>query len=75
VGLWAAERLGLAGTEADKYVRTIIDMAAAPAGDRELVRKVAADLAAKGLSLSEAAVENKMMELLKIAATQVGATE
>ena len=75
VGLWAAEQLGLTGTAADDYVRDIVDTAVAPAGGRAVIRKITADLTAKGISVSEAAIHDKMTELLKVAETQDGATE
>jgi hypothetical protein len=75
VGLWAAERLGLTGAAADSYARDVIDTAVAPAGGRAVIHKITADLAAKGISVSEAAIHDKMTELLKVAATQIGARE
>ncbi|HJU16164.1 MAG TPA: DUF1476 domain-containing protein [Stellaceae bacterium] len=43
-GLWAAERLGLAGGAAEAYAREVINAQFAPGGDQNVVAKVAADL-------------------------------
>ena len=73
LGRWAAEQLGLTGTAADSYARDVVDAAVAAAGSRAVLTKVAADLAAKGISVSEAAIREKMAELLKVATAQVRA--
>ena len=48
VGLWAAARLGLGGEAADAYAHQIVEAEFEPGGDRHVVDKLAADLAAKG---------------------------
>jgi hypothetical protein len=54
-GLWAAEKLGLeAGEPAEAYARTVVDADFEKPGDSDVIEKVRADLAAKGLELSEA---------------------
>jgi|SRR5579871_2546090 len=73
LGLWAAEKLGLAGAAADGYARDIVDTAVQPAGSRAALRKIAADLTAKGIAIPETAIEGKMAELLRIATAQVRA--
>src|SRR4051794_19427843 len=75
VGLWAAEKLGLTGAAAGNYARDVIDAAVVAAGGRAVVSKLAADLTAKGIALSEAAIQQKMAELLKIATEQIKAGE
>ena len=49
LGLWAAERMGLAADAADAYAKEVID-AEFHGGDSHVVDKVVADLAAKGQS-------------------------
>ncbi len=71
LGHWAAERLGLTGAAADNYARDVVDAAVTPAGSRAVLKKVTSDLAAKGVGISEAAILEKMAELLKIATAQV----
>jgi hypothetical protein len=71
IGHWAAEKLGLSGSAADDYARDIVDSAVAAAGSRAVVAKLVADLTTKGVS--EATIQAKMAELLKIATEQVKA--
>ncbi len=73
LGRWAAEQLGLTGPAADNYARDVIDAAVAAAGSRAVVKKVAADLTAKGVATSETAIRDKMAELLKVATAQIRA--
>jgi hypothetical protein len=47
LGLWAAEKMGLAADAAEAYAKTVVDAEFA-GGDPHVVEKVAADLAAKG---------------------------
>ena len=70
---WAAEKLGLTGTAADDYARDVIDTAVTAAGSGAVLRKVAADLTAKGVAVPEQAIKDKMAELLKLAMAQVRA--
>lgn len=54
-GLWAAARLGLpAGEAAEAYARTVVAADFAAPGDADVIAKVRADLADKGLSADEA---------------------
>jgi hypothetical protein len=45
-GLWAAERMGLSGDAADAYAKTVV-AAEFAGGDKHVVEKLVADLAAK----------------------------
>jgi len=56
LGLWAAEKMGLSGEAADGYAREVVD-AEFDGGDKHVVAKLAADLAAKGQNVSEAQVK------------------
>jgi hypothetical protein len=47
LGLWAAERMGLASDAAEAYAKTVVDAEFA-GGERHVVGKVVADLGAKG---------------------------
>ena len=65
-GLWAAEKLGLAGGEpAETYARTVVDADFERPGDGDVIEKVQGDLAAKGITLDEAALR---VELTRAAA-------
>ena len=52
-GLWAAEKLGMAGDHAETYARAVIDADFEKPGDGDVIEKVRGDLAAKGIELSE----------------------
>jgi hypothetical protein len=73
LGLWAAEQLGLSGDEAAAYAREVVASDFEEAGDDDVLRKVAGDLAAKGKSVSDTDVRKKMDSLLAEAAAQVKA--
>jgi hypothetical protein len=47
LGLWAAEKMGLAADAAEAYAKTVVDAEFA-GGDKNVLEKVVADLAAKG---------------------------
>lgn len=69
LGLWAAELLGKTGADADAYSKDVVAADFEEAGDDDVMRKVAKDLADKGVT--EADVRQKMDELLPVAAAQV----
>lgn len=52
-GLWAAERLGLAGDAAEAYARTVVEADFQAPGDGDVIAKVKADLTAAGTGLAE----------------------
>jgi hypothetical protein len=74
LGLWAAEKLGKSGAEADAYAKEVVAADFEEAGDGDVLRKVLGDLNAKGLAVTEIDVRAKMSELLATAAAQVRAT-
>jgi hypothetical protein len=54
-GLWVADQLGVApGEEAETYATSVIVADFKAPGDEDVIAKVRADVAEKGLSLSEA---------------------
>jgi hypothetical protein len=73
LGLWAAEKLGKSGADADSYAKDVVVAEFADAHDLEVVRKVTSDLAANGVLLGEADVRTKMDELMAQAIAQVKA--
>ena len=73
LGLWVAERLGLSGDAAASYANEVVAADFEEAGDRDVVRKVTADLTAKGVAVSEAELGAKMDELMAQAIMQVKA--
>lgn len=71
LGLWAAELLGKSGDEAAAYAKEVVASDFDEAGDADVLRKVAKDLAPKGVS--EQQVRVKMDELVATAVAQIKA--
>jgi hypothetical protein len=70
LGLWAAAQLGKTGADADAYSKEVVASDFEEAGDDDVVRKVAKDLAGKA---TEADIRNMMHELLAEAVKQIQA--
>lgn len=73
LGLWAAEKLGKSGADAEAYAKEVVAADFEEAGDADVLRKVLADLTAKSVAVTEADVRAKMSELLAEAVAQVKA--
>jgi hypothetical protein len=71
LGLWAAEKLGIAGDAATTYARETVAGAFAEGGDKAVVARLARDLSAKGVLEDE--IRSRMSELLTQAVAQVKA--
>jgi hypothetical protein len=71
LGLWAAEKLGLAGDAASDYAMSVVRADFEEAGDDDVYRKVKADLDAKGVDQTEHQVRRTMDELLATAMQQI----
>lgn len=65
LGLWAGEKMGLAGADADAYAKSVVLADFEEAGEDDVFRKVRADLDAKGLqSISDQDIRVAMNDLL-----------
>ncbi len=71
LGLWAAEKLGKSADDAAAYAKDVVASDFEEAGDADVMRKVAKDLADKGVT--EQQVRVKMDELMATAIMQVKA--
>ena len=71
LGLWAAEKLGRSGAEADAYAMEVVKADLQKEGDEDVVAKVMADFTAAGVAQSEHQVRRRMSELLVEAESQV----
>ncbi len=71
LGLWAAEKLGKAGDEADAYAKTVVMADFEEAGDDDVFRKIRKDLDAAGVEQSDHQIRRTMEELMQTAITQV----
>lgn len=68
LGLWAADLLGKTGDEATAYALEVVKSDFKEAGDEDVYRKVAADLAGHA---DEATIRAKMGELVAVAKAQL----
>jgi len=71
LGLWAAEKLGKAGADADTYAKEVIVADMQEAGDQDVFRKVRADFDAAGVEQSDHQIRRTMDELMAVAVEQV----
>jgi hypothetical protein len=73
LGLWAAERLGLAGDAAQAYAREVIKADLAEPGDEDVFRKLRTDFDAKGVIESDHQIRRTMSEMMSQAVAQIEA--
>jgi hypothetical protein len=73
LGLWAAEKLGKTGADADAYAKEVVMAEFEAGGDEDVLRKVQKDLEAKGVVQSEEQVRQMMNQLLAQAVAQIKA--
>lgn len=64
LGLWAAEKLGKSGADADAYAREVVVSDIEEAGDHDVLRKVLKDFQAAGVAQSEHQIRRTMDELM-----------
>lgn len=73
LGLWAAEKLGLSGAEAEAYAKAVVMADFAEAGDEDVFRKVRADFDAKAVAQSDQQIRQAMDQLMATAVEQIKA--
>ena len=73
VGIWAAELLGLTGDAANSYAAEVVAADFEEAGDEDVFRKVSGDLKAKGLTIDDDVIRQKMAQLVQVANEQIAA--
>ena len=71
LGLWAADKLGLTGDEAQAYAREIVKADLAEPGEEDVFRKVRSDFDAKGVAESDHQIRRMMGELMAAAVSQI----
>jgi hypothetical protein len=71
LGLWAAEKLGLSGAEADAYAKEVVVADFEEAGDDDVFRKVRKDFDAKGVAQSDHQIRRTMTDLMESAVEQL----
>lgn len=73
LGLWAAEKLGKSGADAEAYAKSVVVADFEEAGDEDVVRKVKNDFAVASVNLSDSEIRTVMTELLIKAAEDIQA--
>jgi hypothetical protein len=73
LGLWVAEKLELSGDAGTDYAKTVVAAEFGEGGDDAVIRKLMADLTAKGVAPSEDGLRTRMNELMAEAIAQVKA--
>ena len=71
IGLWAAEKMGLTGDEAQAYAREVIKADLAEPGDEDVFRKIRRDFDGKGIAQSDHQIRRKMADLMGEAVGQI----
>jgi len=71
LGLWAAEKLGKSGAEADAYAKEVVASDFEEAGDEDVFRKIRKDLDAAGVAQSDHQIRRTMDELMATAVDQI----
>lgn len=71
LGLWAAEKMGLSGDDAEAYAKTVVLADFEEPGDEDVFRKVRADFDDKGVDQSDHQIRRTMDELLAQAVDQI----
>ena len=73
LGVWAAEKLGLSGEEAEAYAKAVVMADFQEAGDDDVFRKIRADFDAKSVDQSDNQIRRTMDELMAQAIEQIKA--
>ena len=73
LGLWAAEKMGLTGANADSYALSVVMADFEETGDHDVVRKIRKDFDAKGVVQSDHQISRTMNELMAKAVADIKA--
>ena len=71
LGLWAAEKLGKVGDEADAYAKDVVRADFEEPGDEDVFRKIRADFDAANVEQSDHQIRRSMDELMATAIEQI----
>ena len=71
LGLWAAEKMGLTGDDAEAYAKEVIKSDLEEPGDEDVFRKIRGDFDAKQIDQSDHQIRRTMQELLGEAIEQI----
>tara|TARA_R110002020_G_scaffold66605_7_gene175086 strand:+ start:7165 stop:7488 length:324 start_codon:yes stop_codon:yes gene_type:complete len=71
LGLWAAEKLGYSGEQAENYAKEVVRADFEEPGDEDVFRKVRADFDAASVAQSDHQIRRTMEELMATAVEQI----
>lgn len=71
LGLWAAEKMGVSGLDAETYAKSVVMADFEEAGHEDVFRKVRGDFDAKNVTVSDEELRTKMLEVATIAIAQI----
>lgn len=71
LGLWAAEKLGKSGADAEAYAKSVVMADFEEAGDADVARKVQKDLADAGVAGADVMIRAAMTDLMDRAIDEV----
>ena len=71
LGLWAAEKMGLTGDEAEEYAKSVVVADLEEPGDEDVFRKIRGDFDAAGIDQSDHRIRRTMDELTDKAIAQI----
>lgn len=71
LGLWAAEKLGLAEDKAEEYAKEVVRADFEEPGDEDVYRKIEIDFRENGVDQSEHQIRRTMNELMSKALQQL----
>lgn len=73
LGLWAAEKLGLTGAEADSYALAVVMADVEATGTHDVTRKIRQDFETKGIAQSDHQIGRAVTELMEKAIADIKA--
>lgn len=74
LGIWAAEKMGLTGADAEAYAKAVVVADFEEAGDHDVFKKIRQDFDAKKVAVSDQDLRRTMDELMAQAIAQVKAS-
>ena len=74
LGIWAAEKMGLTGADAEAYAKAVVVADFEEAGDHDVFKKIRQDFDAKKVAVSDQDLRRTMDELMAQAIAQVNAS-
>ena len=71
LGLWAAEKLGKSGDDAEAYAKQVVVADIEEAGDHDVFRKIRKDFDDAGVAQSDHQIRRTMEEMMQTAIEQI----